>query len=137
MMTAEEAGEEDKTPKNNVTRLAPSSSAINRGQSAVKFGVNVAAEFDLDMPTTEMKPLPSNVVQERFPNDKVETEKDVENEEFSRETARNVSMLAEWDDDFDSIIDNDDSDGEGEVKLPKRRRKQTPYKQRGRGGRGN
>eukprot|EP00984_Skeletonema_dohrnii_P038826 scaffold42519_cov139-Skeletonema_dohrnii-CCMP3373.AAC.9 len=135
MMMKQEAGEDDKTPKNNVTRLA--SSTITRGQSAVKFGVNVAAEFDLDLPTTEMKPMPSNVVQVRFPNDKKETEKDVENEEFSRETARNVSMLAEWDDDFDSIIDNDSDEEEGEVQLPKRRRKQTPYKQRGRGARGN
>eukprot|EP00985_Skeletonema_marinoi_P024065 scaffold16474_cov99-Skeletonema_marinoi.AAC.2 len=135
MMIKQEAGEDDKTPKNNVTRLPPST--ITRGQSAVKFGANVAVEFDLDMPTTEMKPMPSNIVQVRFPNDKKETEKDVENEEFSRETARNVSMLAEWDDDFDSIIDNDSDEEEGEVQLPKRRRKQTPYKQRGRGGRGN
>ena len=132
MMTNDEC-KDDKTPKNNVTRLASSSSTITRGQSAVKFGANSAAEFDLEMPTTEMKPMPLNVVQEIFPNDKVETEMDIENEEFSRETARNVSMLAQWDDDFDTIIDNDsDEDGE-EVQLPKRRRKQTPYKQRGRG----
>ena len=135
-MITQEGCKEDKTPKNNVTRLA-SSSTITRGQSAVKFGVNVAAEFDLDMPITEMKPMPPNVVKVRFPNDKVETEKDVENEQFSRETARNVSILAEWDDDFDSMVENDSSDEEGEVQLPKRRRKQTPYKQRGRGGRGN
>ncbi len=125
---------DDKTPKNNVTRLA-SSCTITRGQSAVKFGTNSAAEFDLEMPTTEMKHMPPNVVQEFFPNDKVETEKDIADDEFSRETARNVSMLAEWEDDFDTIIDND-SDEDGTVQLPKRRRKQTPYKE-GRRGRGN
>lgn len=125
---------DDKTPKNNVTRLA-SSSTITRGPSAVKFGTNSAAEFDLEMPTTEMKHMPPNVVQEFFPNDKVKTEKDIEEDEIARETARNVSMLAEWDDDFDSIIDND-SNEDGAVQLPKRRRKQTPYKE-GRRGRGN
>ncbi|KAL7457646.1 hypothetical protein ACHAWC_009208, partial [Mediolabrus comicus] len=125
----EEGYKDDTTPKNNVTQLV-TSSTITRGQSAVKFGINSAAEFDLDLPTTEMKPMPPNVVQEFFPNDKVENQ---EKEEFCRETARNVSVLAEWDDDFDSYTqDGDDSDDDdnGETKLPKRRRKQTPYKQR-------
>ena len=93
----------------------------------------MAAEFNQDMPTTEMKHMPPSVVLEIFPNDKVETQKDIENEEVSRETKQNVSILAEWDDDFDSIIDNDNSDEEGSYQLPKRRRKQTPYKQGGRG----
>jgi hypothetical protein len=86
------------------------------------------------MPPTDMNPMPPNVVQQLFPNDMVETEKDIENEAFSRETARNMSILAEWDDDFDNIIDN--YSDEGAVQLPKRRRKQMLYKQRGR-GRGN
>ena len=123
----EEDYKDDTTPKNNVTQLVTSST---RGQSAVKFGINSAAEFDLEMPTTEMKPMHPNVVQEFFPNDKVESKNE---EEFSRETKRNVSVLAEWDDDFDSYTqDGDDSDDDdnGETKLPKRRRKQTPYKQR-------
>ena len=126
----EEGYKDDTTPKNNVTQLV-TSSTITRGQSAVKFGINSAAEFDLEMPTTEMKPMPPNVVQEFFPNDKVASTNE---EEFSRETKRNVSVLAEWDDDFDSYTqdgdDSDDDDDNGETKLPKRRRKQTPYKQR-------
>jgi hypothetical protein len=126
----EEGYKDDTTPKNNVTQLV-TSSTITRGQSAVKFGINSAAEFDLEMPTTEMKPMPPNVVQEFFPNDKVENQ---EKEEFCRETARNVSVLAEWDDDFDSYTqdgdDSDDDDDNGETKLPKPRRKQTPYKRR-------
>lgn len=125
----EEGYKDDTTPKNNVTQLV-TSSTITRGQSAVKFGINSAAEFDLEMPTTEMKPMPPNVVQEFFPNDKVESKNE---EEFSRETKRNVSVLAEWDDDFDSYTqdgEDSDEDDDGETKLPKRRRKQTPYKQR-------
>ena len=44
----EEDYKDDTTPKNNVTQLV-SSSTITRGQSAVKFGINSAAEFDLEM----------------------------------------------------------------------------------------
>ena len=74
--------------------------------SRITFGCNQAAEFDCTEPITKMTPLPSAVVEERFPNHKVETEKDVEEEGVSRETARNASVLAEWDADFDSYAGN-------------------------------
>jgi hypothetical protein len=71
--------------------------------SRITFGCNQAAEFDCTEPITKMTPLPSAVVEERFPNHKVEN---VEEEGVSRETARNASVLAEWDDDFDSYAGN-------------------------------
>lgn len=143
MSSNEECSKDDTTPKNNVTQLATTSSSsltITRGQSAVKFGANSAAEFDLEMPSTEMKPMPFSVVQKFFPIEKL-VDNSLREEQFSLETKRNVSTLAEWDDDFDSIISQDnyddnsydeEEDNEGESaahQLPKRRRKQTPYKE--------
>ena len=110
----------------------------------MKFGTNTAAEFDFLQPITKMTPIPFEVVQEIFPTDvKEETEKEVEEHTVSRETARNVAMLAEWEDDFDSIIDEDDDydDNDDEMKMGtgrrmpkpggrtmKRGRKRTPHK---------
>ena len=71
--------------------------------SRITFGCNQAAEFDCTEPITKMTPLPSAVVEERFPNHKVEN---VEEEGVSRETARNAAMLAAWDDDFDHYAGN-------------------------------
>ena len=53
--------------------------------------------------------MPSSDVQERFPSYVKESEKQIEEANFSRETARNVATLAEWEDDFDSIISQDDN----------------------------
>lgn len=112
----------------------------------MKFGTNTAAEFDFLQPITKMTPIPFEVVQEIFPTDvKEDTEKEVEEHTVSRETARNVAMLAEWEDDFDSIIDEDDDydDDDDEMKMGsstgrrmpkpggrtmKRGRKRTPHK---------
>jgi hypothetical protein len=85
--------------------------------SAVKFGNNTAAEFFASQPITEMTPIPPETVQKIFPSNKKEDNAAEEEEHgHSRETARNVAMLAEWDDDFDSIVedsvdyDDDDDD---------------------------
>ena len=98
-------------------------------QSAVKFGHNKAAEFDFLQPITEMTPIPSAVVQRIFPSDIKETEKEVEEQGVSRETARNVALLAQWDDDFDEIIGEEEGFLEEGNKPPKKwGRKHTPYK---------
>mmetsp|Transcript_14018 Transcript_14018/g.25300 ORF Transcript_14018/g.25300 Transcript_14018/m.25300 type:complete len:1244 (+) Transcript_14018:189-3920(+) len=126
----DDTNDDGTTPKNNMTRLPPTRA---RTQSAVKFGHNKAAEFDFLQPITEMTPIPSAVVQRIFPSDIKETEKEVEEQGVSRETARNVALLAQWDDDFDSIIGEDEEEEEGLLKEgnkpPKKRgRKHTPYK---------
>ena len=79
-----------------------------------------------------MTPMPANVVLEKFPNEQMETAEAMQEEGVSRETARNVAILAEWDEEFDSIVSQDD-DGDGDdgnhgSSLPKRGRKRTPFK---------
>ncbi len=94
----------------------PKSHHLPHTTSAVKFGANSAAEFDNSLPTTEMTPIPLSVVQDIFPSNVQDDEKAQEEHGHSRETARNVAMLAEWDDDFDIIVedsDNDDDDDDG------------------------
>eukprot|EP00978_Attheya_sp_CCMP212_P035364 scaffold153556_cov45-Attheya_sp.AAC.2 len=72
----------------------------------VKFGFPSAAEFDTNQPTVQLTPLPSDFVRERFPvEEKVESP---EEEEFHRETARNAAVLAAWEDDFDSYLEDED-----------------------------
>lgn len=66
--------------------------------------------------------MPSHVVQEIFPSES--KEKPAEEEQVSRETARNVAMLAEWDDLFDEDLD--------QTPKRKRGRKRTPYKSKNR-----
>ncbi|KAL9186827.1 hypothetical protein ACHAXT_010547 [Thalassiosira profunda] len=123
---AEEA--EDSTPKNNVTRLR-ATDLRKPTQSAVKFGTNAAAEFDCARPITEMTPLPTAVVLEIFPSEMKATEREVEE---SHETAQNVKTLAEWDDDFDDLVDGDDEENGGGAnrreRPRKRGRRRTPYK---------
>ncbi|KAL7539958.1 hypothetical protein ACHAXR_009763 [Thalassiosira sp. AJA248-18] len=133
---------EDTTPKNNITRLVNNCNTNNhpskttnhhQHQSAVKFGNNTAAEFDFSQPITEMTPIPPSVVQQIFPS---EMKEELEEMGVSRETARNVALLAEWDDDFDCIIGegggNDEGGGNGNGgggSVPQKRgRKHTPYK---------
>ena len=88
----------------------PKSHHLPHTTSAVKFGVNSAAEFDNSLPATEMTPIPLSVVQDIFPSNVQDDEKAKEEHGHSRETARNVALLAEWDDDFDSIVDDSDDD---------------------------
>ena len=91
-------------------------------QSAVKFGTNTAAIFDSQLPITYcMTPIPYDDVQRIFPM--------IDNEQQratttttggggdattaatdGRETARNIKLLAEWDDDFDNYTIEEDDD---------------------------
>ncbi|KAL3823502.1 hypothetical protein ACHAXA_010824 [Cyclostephanos tholiformis] len=86
--------------------------------SAVKFGNNTAAEFDSLLPITYMTPIPDSVVLRIFPLEKDGEKTSMEMEAMegeSRETARNVATLAEWDDDFDGFVDDDVYDIEDEM----------------------
>jgi hypothetical protein len=124
--------------------------------SAIKFGVNTAAEFHMSQPTTEMTPIPLSEVEQILPLNDNEDDATKEEHVHSRETAKNMAMLAEWDDDFDSFVedsdDDDDDDNNNDIEdvmmntgeassayrsrtsdLPggrtmKRGRKRTPYK---------
>lgn len=109
---------DDENPPNMAT-------TTKKSHSAVKFGTNSAAEFDKLQPITEMTPMPSDVVQEIFPSES--KQEPPEEHEVSRETAKNVAMLAEWDDLFD-----DEDDLEKSTPKRKRGRKRTPYKSRNR-----
>ena len=85
-------------------------------RKSVQFGLPSAVEFESTRPTVELTPLPSEQARLRFPvEEKVDS--DDESEELHQETARNGAILAEWDDDFDSMLnvgsaedDGDDSD---------------------------
>jgi hypothetical protein len=112
--------DEDNNPSNDQAQVSRT-----KAHSAVKFGTNSAAEFDKLQPITEMTPMPSHVVQEIFPSESKEIP--LEEQEVSRETARNVAMLAEWDDLFD-----DEDDLEKSTPKRKRGRKRTPYKSKNR-----
>ena len=57
-----------------------------------------------------MTPMPDSIVLRIFPLDGRDADAIVAGEGESRETARNVAMLAEWDDDFAGFVDDDDDD---------------------------
>ena len=73
-----------------------------------------------------MTPIPLSVVQEIFPTDVKEEpeEKEIEH----RQTAQNVAILAEWEDDFDDIISDDNDIVKPGGRSMKRGRKRTPHK---------
>jgi len=74
----------------------------------IRFGSSRAAVFDTTRPTIEISVLPDEVAGEQFPVEYVEeTEEEVVHH---KETVDNSAMLAEWENDFDSFLDEDDSD---------------------------
>ena len=92
-------------------------------QSAVKFGTNTAAMFDSQLPITYcMTPIPYDDVQRIFPmidnNQRAATTSTNDDgggdattaADDGRETARNIKLLAEWDDDFDNYTIEEDDD---------------------------
>ena len=92
---------------------------------SVQFGVSQAAEYDLDAPSQRFTPLPFEVAQQRFPLNVKNDE--TEGEEIA-ETKENSAMLAEWEQDFDSLIDDGENDEEG--KSPKHRKRQHSKRQK-------
>lgn len=80
----------------------------------VVFGNSKAAEFDTTRPTVEITALPDEVAGEQFPVEYVEeTEEEVV---LHKETVDNSAMLAEWEDEFDSFLDEDDGEEEQKSK---------------------
>ena len=77
---------------------------------SVQFGVSQAAEYDRDAPSAKFTPLPAEIAQERFPLTNKKDENDDAEEEEIAETKVNSAMLAEWDSDFDSLMDEDEED---------------------------
>jgi hypothetical protein len=73
---------------------------------SVQFGTPSAAEYDKDGPPKELTPMPSEVAKERFPLTAPVQE------EATEETKCNSATLAEWDNDFDSYLNDDDDDEE-------------------------
>lgn len=77
----------------------------------VKFGFSSAVEFDENRPTVDLTPLPSNIAQEYFPLDS-SLESNDSSEAKHKETAYNISVLAEWEDDFDSFLEDDEDEAD-------------------------
>ena len=88
----------------DVTRTPAHVTTPQHSWKCVQFGLPSAVEFETTRPTIELTPLPSEQARERFPLDQ-KRDSDDESEELHEETARNAAILAEWDDDFDSILD--------------------------------
>lgn len=79
------------------------------GRPNVKFGISQAAEFDSARPAFELTPLPTEEAGARFP---VEMAQETpEQTVHSRQTKDNSATLAEWEDAFDSFLEED---GEGQ-----------------------
>lgn len=76
----------------------------------VKFGSSKKAEFEASEPPSAIKPLS----QEFHLKEQLDSSDD-ESMEMHQETARNGDMLAQWDDDFDSICENDDWNGNNSI----------------------
>jgi hypothetical protein len=78
---------------------------------SVQFGTPSAAEYDKDGPPKELTPMPSEVAKERFPLTAPVQE------EATEETKCNSATLAEWDNDFDSYLNDDDDDEDDELET--------------------
>ena len=87
---------------------------------SVQFGVTQAAEYDLGAPAAKFTPLPAEVARERFPLTNKKEEEEGEEEEIA-ETKVNSAMLAEWENDFDSLVD-DSEESEQESSRSSRKR---------------
>lgn len=113
----------------NATTTATQQEVVKQRPSAVKFGTNTAAMFDSQLPITVcMTPIPYDDVQLIFPmiekyhqaaitttstnnNDATTTTTTTTTDAIdSRETARNIKLLAKWDDDFDNYTLEEDDD---------------------------
>ena len=75
----------------------------------VIFGNSKAAEFDTTCPTDQIVSLPDDEASKRFPVEYVEAT--VEEEFMHEETVHNSDVLDEWEQSFDSLME-DDEDGD-------------------------
>ena len=100
-------------------------------QKSVKFGYASAAEFDCSKPALELTPLPKSFAEKRYSlAEKVVEE---EEQEMNEETKINNDVLSTWEENFDSFLDDSDTDEYEDVHNRKHsigRRKQNRRKQK-------
>lgn len=108
------------TPKSSPDELLLQPQPKCPHSKSVQFGVAQAAEYDLDAPSGRFTPLPFEIAQERFPLT-AQKQEEKEGQEIAQ-TKENSAMLAEWEEDFDVLADDDKEDGD-EEKSPKHHRK--------------
>ena len=87
---------------------------------SVQFGTTQAAEYDLEAPAVKFTPLPAEIARERFPLTR-QTEYEEGEEEEIAETKVNSALLAEWEGDFDSFVEEEEVDDDEEEKQAKER----------------
>uniref|UniRef100_A0A6U3ZNC4 Uncharacterized protein n=1 Tax=Ditylum brightwellii TaxID=49249 RepID=A0A6U3ZNC4_9STRA len=106
-------GQPAKKEQETITPNMEDDDSVGREKLNVKFGSPSVAEFEEDRPTVELTPLPSEFARQRFPVEEVEEPE--QNVEMHQETVRNAALLAEWESDFDSFLEDDDegSDNDG------------------------
>ena len=73
----------------------------NRKRNRVQFGSPQAVEYEVDAPTAQLTPLPSEVTRQRYSMDQKEVKE--EDEEMTIETKRNSAMLAEWEEELQPL----------------------------------
>ena len=79
----------------------------------VQFGSPSAAEFDKDVPPNcGLTPLPKEQARKRFPIE--EKVKDVREMKEGVETRANSALLAAWDEDFDSFLDEEEGEDDSD-----------------------
>ena len=86
-----------KTPP--ASPLKKRKSRSGRPKKNVQFGLPQAAEYDIDQPSGQLTPMPSDVTKQRYSMDIKEQTK-VE-EEMTQETKQNSILLAEWEEEFE------------------------------------
>jgi len=79
-----------------------------RPKHSVVFGNSKAAEFDTTCPTDQIVSLPDDEAMVRFPVEYVEATE--EEEVMHEETVHNSDMLDDWEQSFDSLMDDDDDE---------------------------
>ena len=100
---------EDYTPPENSNGKIAGGDEEKRLKYNVVFGNSKAAEFDTACPTDQIVSLPDDEAMARFPVEYVEAT--VEEEFMHEETVHNSDVLDEWEQSFDSLMD-DDEDGD-------------------------
>lgn len=107
---------ETPAPTNRIGMHSENNVRINNTTATpkhVQFGTVDAAEFDLERPAVEFTPLSSEVTQAKYSIEKKvqqAVQAEVEDEETNEETKQNSATLAQWEDAFDEL-DNDNDFG--------------------------
>jgi hypothetical protein len=88
----------------------------------VQFGCAQAVEYEIDAPSAKLTPMPAELAQKRFPLADKQEDNEEEKEEIE-ETKENSAVLAEWEEDFDSFMEDDDQD-----ELPRKHRSRRKHR---------